>query len=148
MEMKDVFVLIVDDDEDMLMFINSAMQDLGYKIINAKNGQEALKIIADRDVDAIISDIQMPQLNGEELLEILKRREKLAIPVIMMAAQASVESTVRCMKLGAFDYLDKNKIEEKKIQDVVKNALVDHWGGGRLLLTPACTFHILNSLRD
>lgn len=123
--MTDILALIVSNDEEIYRFSEKAIRDLGYNVITARNKQKALNTISNEDVDLIISDIQMPQLDGETLLEIVKRRMNLAMPVIIMNANGLVDTAVRCMKLGAFDYLNKNKTGEKKIQDVVKKALAD-----------------------
>ena len=125
MKRSNTLILAVDDKEDMCQFISLALQGLG-KVISAYNGEEALKKIADLDIDVIISDIDMPRLDGAKLLEILKQEQKVTTPVIMITGVGihglnSVQSAVHCMKLGAFDYLDKKDLE--KLRDVVKRAL-------------------------
>jgi two-component system response regulator AtoC len=127
MKRSNTLILAVDDKEDMCQFISLALQGLG-KVISAYNGEEALKKIADLDIDVIISDIDMPRLDGAKLLEILKQEQKVTIPVIMITGVGihglnPVQSAVHCMKMGAFDYLDKQDISLEKLQDLVKRAL-------------------------
>jgi len=125
MKKSNAFILAVDDKEDMRQFISLALQGLG-KVISASDGEEALKRIADWDIDVIISDIDMPRLNGAKLLDILKQEQKVTIPVIMITGVGldglnAVQSAVHCMKMGAFDYLEKQDLEN--LREVVKRAL-------------------------
>jgi len=127
MNRNNALILAVDDEEDMRQFISLALQG-SDKVICACDGEEALKRIADLDIDVIIADIDMPRLDGAKLLEILKQEQKVATPVIMITGVGirgltSVQSAVHCMKLGAFDYLDKQNISLEKLRDVVKRAL-------------------------
>ena len=127
MKRGNTLILAVDNEEDMCQYISLALQWLGT-VISASNGEEALKKIADLDIDVIISDIDMPRLDGAKLLEILKQEQKVTIPVIMitgvgMQGLNPVQSAVHCMKMGAFDYLDKQDISLETLRDVVKRAL-------------------------
>lgn len=101
-------VLVVDDNEmnqDMLL---RRLQRQGHSVEVAANGREALEMMRAKDFDLILLDIMMPEMNGYETLEHLKGDENLAhIPVIMISAVDELESIVRCIKLGAEDYLPK-----------------------------------------
>ena len=125
--MSNALILMVDDDERLCQKISLVLQELG-KVISVYNGKEALKKIADLDIDVILSDIDMPELDGVKLLEVLKQEQQVATPVIMITGVGvrgltSVQSAVLCMKLGAFDYLDKQDISLEILRDVVKRAL-------------------------
>ena len=125
MKRSNALILLVDDEENMCQFISLALQELG-EVACAYDGEEALKRIADLDIDVIISDIDMPRLDGVKLLGILKQEQKVTTPVIMITGVGirgltSVQSAVHCMKQGAFDYLDKQDIS--LLRDVVKRAL-------------------------
>lgn len=125
MKRSNALILLVDDEENMCQFISLALQELG-EVACAYDGEEALKRIADLDIDVIISDIDMPRLDGVKLLGILKQEQKVTTPVIMITGVGirgltSVQSAVHCMKLGAFDYLDKQDIS--LLRDVAKRAL-------------------------
>ena len=125
--MSNALILVVDDDERLCQKTSLVLQELG-KVISVYNGKEALKKIADLDIDVILSDIDMPELDGVKLLEVLKQEQQVATPVIMITGVGvrgltSVQSAVLCMKLGAFDYLDKQDISLETLRDVVKRAL-------------------------
>ena len=125
MKRSNALILVVDDDESIYQFISLALHELG-EVIYAGDGKEALEKIMSLDIDVIISDISMPRLDGEELLKILKQEQKVATPVIMITGVGirdltPVQSAVHCMKLGAFDYLDKQDLVE--LRGVVERAL-------------------------
>lgn len=114
-------ILIVDDEVSMREFLEIMLSKDGHKVVSARNGQEALKMINNTIYDLIISDVQMPGMNGIELL----RNVKEVCPdttVIMITAYASTESGVEAMKSGAYDYITKPfKIDEIRL--IIRNAL-------------------------
>jgi signal transduction histidine kinase/DNA-binding response OmpR family regulator len=100
-------VLAVDDREDSLRFLREyVLEPNGYKMIEARNGEKALKIIQGQKVDLIISDLVMPQMGGLELMESL-REKGLDIPAILMTFHGSEGTAVRAFRLGARDYIIK-----------------------------------------
>lgn len=100
-------ILIVEDTLDMLEFISSIF-DSKYTILKAPNGAEALKILADNDVDIIISDISMPIMDGFELLQNIRRDEMLChLPVIMLTVENSLETRIKGLEYGADAYIEK-----------------------------------------
>ncbi len=100
-------VLAVDDREDSLKFLREyILEPNGYKMIQARNGVEALEIIQKGNVDLIISDLVMPRMGGLELLESL-REKGLDIPAILMTFHGSEGTAVRAFRLGARDYIIK-----------------------------------------
>ncbi len=77
-------------------------------VLEAENGRQALEIMAGEPVDLLPLDIMMPEMNGYEVLEHVKADEDLRhVPVIMISALDEMESVVRCIKIGAEDYLPK-----------------------------------------
>ncbi len=114
-------ILIVDDEVSMREFLEIMLSKEGYKVSSAGNGKEALNMLNDTIYDLIVSDVQMPGMNGIELL----RNVKEVCPdttVIMITAYASTESGVEAMKAGAYDYITKPfKVDEIKL--IIKNAL-------------------------
>jgi len=125
MSESNVLILVVDDDENIYQYISLALHELG-EVIYTCDGEEALKKIEALDIDVITSDIARPGLDGMKLLKILKQEQKVATPVIMITGVGihglnPVQSAVRCIKLGAFDYLDKQDLV--KLRDVVERAL-------------------------
>ena len=101
-------VLVVDDNEDNREMLRRRLQRLGYQVSEAENGRVCLELARERLFDLILLDIMMPELNGYEVLEALKAEEALRhIPVIMISAVDELDSVVRCVELGAEDYLIK-----------------------------------------
>jgi class 3 adenylate cyclase len=101
-------ILAVDDDDlnrDMLM---RRLDKLGYEVLEAGTGREALSKLKDGNYDLVLLDILMPDLDGFQTLEFMKADPRLKhIPVIMLTALDDVESTVRCIEAGAEDYVPK-----------------------------------------
>jgi adenylate cyclase len=102
-------ILVVDDNEDNRYTLARRLKREGYEeVALATNGREALDLIAHRPFDLILLDIMMPEMNGYEVLERLKANEVLRhVPVIMISAISELDSVVRCIELGAEDYLPK-----------------------------------------
>lgn len=102
-------LLVVDDNEDNRYTLVQRLRRLRYtNVTTAVDGREALTRLRQRDFDLILLDVMMPELNGYEVLEQLRADERLRhVPVIMISAVDQVESVVRCIELGAEDYLPK-----------------------------------------
>ncbi len=103
-------VLIVDDLQDNRDLIVALLEDEGYtSLIESVNGKEALDILQSETViDLVLLDINMPLMDGYELLEYMKGSDRLRfIPVIMVSAISQLDSTIRCIEKGAEDYLVK-----------------------------------------
>ena len=97
-------VLIVDDEEKMQRILQIMLQRMGYEIACASDGKMALETVQSQPVDLVISDLRMPGMSGIELLRIL-REQSNDVPVIIMTAYGTIESSVEAMKLGACDYI-------------------------------------------
>jgi sigma-B regulation protein RsbU (phosphoserine phosphatase) len=101
-------LLVVDDNEMNRDMLSRRLQRQGHQVEVATNGREALTLIKTQKFDLMLLDIMMPEMNGYEVLEHLKADHALRhIPVIMITAVDEVESVVRCIELGADDYLPK-----------------------------------------
>ncbi len=102
-------ILVVDDNEDNRYTLTRRLRREGYQdVAVATNGREALDLIARQPFDLVLLDIMMPELNGYEVLERLKADDGLRhVPVIMISAVSELDSVVRCIELGAEDYLPK-----------------------------------------
>lgn len=101
-------VLVVDDSENNRDLLLRRLQRYGHTVTVAEDGRQALKIVQTRSFDLIILDIMMPRMNGYEVLQFLKGDPGLRhIPVIMVSAVDDIDSIVRCIELGAEDYLFK-----------------------------------------
>ena len=105
----------------MREFLIIMLQKDGHDVTSASNGKEAVDIIGQQTFDIVITDLKMPQLDGIEVLKIVKESAPETV-VIMITAYASAETAVDAMKQGAYDYVTKPfKIEEVKL--IVRNAL-------------------------
>jgi len=114
-------ILVVDDEASLRELLVIMLQREGYRVDEADNGVTALEKVNHNSYDLIISDIQMPQLTGIELLRELRRRE-IDVTVLMVTAFSSTEEAVEAMKLGAYDYITK-PFKNDEIRLVIKNAL-------------------------
>jgi sigma-B regulation protein RsbU (phosphoserine phosphatase) len=101
-------LLIVDDNEMNRDMLSRRLLRQGHSVKMAINGREALELMRAENFDLVLLDIMMPEMNGYETLEQLKADSSLSyIPVIMISAVDEMESIIRCIKLGAEDYLPK-----------------------------------------
>jgi len=102
-------LLVVDDNEDNRYTLTRRLKREGYEnITTANDGKQALELLKSKKFDLMLLDIMMPELNGYQVLEHLKADPELRhLPVIMISAVGEVESVVRCIELGAEDYLPK-----------------------------------------
>jgi len=105
----DPALLVVDDNEDNRYTLSLQLNAQGYhNIAIATNGHEALSVLHSKPFDLVLLDIMMPELNGYEVLERMRSSPELRnIPVIMISAIGEIDSVVRCIELGAEDYLPK-----------------------------------------
>ncbi len=99
-------VLVVDDERNYLFVLEDLLTDEGYNVLTASSGTEALEILRDQQIDAVLSDIKMPGMNGIELLERVFANDP-GLPVILMTAFAEVDQAVSAMKKGAIDHIQK-----------------------------------------
>ncbi len=102
-------LLVVDDNEDNRYTLTRRLKRLGYgDIATANDGRMALELLRGRNFDLVLLDITMPEMNGYEVLEQMKADAELRhVPVIMISAIEEIQSVVRCIELGAEDYLPK-----------------------------------------
>ncbi|MEO6051560.1 MAG: sigma-54 dependent transcriptional regulator [Pyrinomonadaceae bacterium] len=103
---KSATILIADDDDSLRRVLEFQLQDAGYVVMTAENGERALDIYSDEVIDCLITDWRMPHMSGAELL-----RRVTAInsetPVIVITAFGDVETAVEAMRGGAFDFITK-----------------------------------------
>ena len=102
------FLLIVDDIEANRNMLSRRLERQGYVVAIAENGRRALEMLRAETFDLVLLDVMMPEMDGYEVLQRLKADEALRnIPVIMISALSEVDSAVRCIEMGAEDYLPK-----------------------------------------
>src|SRR6266550_5398268 len=101
-------LLVVDDNSVNRIMLSRYISKLGYQATLAENGRQALDKLGNEPFDLVLLDVQMPEIDGYQVLEQMKAHPYLReIPVIMISAIDELESTVRCIELGAQDYLPK-----------------------------------------
>src|SRR5215470_10632361 len=134
---SDAALLIVDDIDDNRFALTRRLARQGYlNVATASDGAQALKMLNAQPFDLVLLDIMMPHMNGYEVLERMKADERLRhIPVIMISAVDEIDSVIRCIELGAEDYLPKPfnptllkarvgaSLERKRLHDEVTEAL-------------------------
>lgn len=99
-------ILVVDDEEAIVSSLSSILQDEGYEVSVAKSGVEALKIYTVDPPDLMLLDIWMPDMDGLETLRRVKELVSTA-QVMVMSGHGSIETAVKAIKLGAYDYIEK-----------------------------------------
>ena len=101
-------VLVVDDTKNIRMLLTTCLELKHYKVLTAADGKSAIDIVKEEkdSIDIIFLDIRMPQINGTEVLKVI-REMGVKCPVIIMTAYATVKNAVDCTRLGAAAYLQK-----------------------------------------
>lgn len=101
-------VLVVDDDATVRLYLVRQLQQYHYIISTAENGREAIDLLQTQAFDLVLLDILMPETNGFKVLEALKANSTLSyLPVVVISSLDDLESVVKCIELGAEDYLFK-----------------------------------------
>ena len=114
-------VLVVDDEPRMRRVLELMLEGFGHRVLGAGDVESAMALLAREQVDLVFTDLQLPGLSGLELLRRARERQP-ELPIVMITAFATVETAVRAIKLGAYDYLVKPfRIEE--IEALVTHAL-------------------------
>jgi DNA-binding NtrC family response regulator len=116
-------ILVVDDEENARMALSKILTHDGYEVSSAGNGLEALNFLRSNAVELIITDLNMPEMNGLMFLRELKRSYPSS-KVIMITAYGEVESYLEAITLGAFEYINKPvKYDDlKKVIDKISKA--------------------------
>lgn len=102
---KSLSILVADDDRDILRIIKEYLEQEGYTVVTATDGEEAFNLLNSRNVSLIIMDIMMPRMNG--LMATMQIREKSNIPILMLSAKSEMNDRVLGLSMGADDYLAK-----------------------------------------
>ena len=115
--MKGIRVLVVDDERDFVETLIKRLKMRNIDATGAWNGEDALRILDKQEVDVVVLDVRMPGMNGEDTLREIKRRMPL-IQVILLTGHGSLESGIKGMKLGAFDYITKPADLDELVQKI------------------------------
>lgn len=118
-------LLLVDDRRDNLAALVAVLEPLGLELLTASSGSEALRVLLHHEVAAVVLDVQMPEMDGFETAQLLRRRAATrSVPIVFLTAIGhDVENELRSYELGAFDYITK-PFDPKVLQGKIK-AIVD-----------------------
>ena len=98
-------ILIIDDEAPIRRVLRDILENESYQVADASTGMEALQHIKEQDFDAIFCDIKMPEMDGIETLEAIRKESD--VPVIMLSGHGTIETAVEAIKKGAFDFIPK-----------------------------------------
>jgi DNA-binding response OmpR family regulator len=101
-------LLFADDDPDIQLMMRRVAEKQGYEVIQAFDGEEALRVAQERQPDLIILDIMMPKMDGRDVCKALRAHEKTReIPILIFSAKGEQWDRVSGLEVGADDYIDK-----------------------------------------
>ncbi len=114
-------ILVIDDEDIVLISCKRALAPEGYNIKTVKSGVDGLQLFENEAFDVVITDLKMPDVDGIEVLRIIKERRP-SVEVVIMTGYQTVETAVKAIKLGAFDYIEKPFTPEQMLS-VIKHAM-------------------------
>lgn len=112
-------ILIVDDEPNYLIVLSELLKDEGYEVFTAPGGEEGFEMVKRLDLNLVITDMQMPEVDGLQLLSKIKEY-KADLPVIMITAFAEVDKAVAAMQAGAYSYLSKPFSNDELLVNIEK----------------------------
>ena len=122
------WILVVDDDAMNLRMAEFILNKNGYSVTKAESANIALQMLREKDYELVLLDIEMPEMNGFELMQILQEDEKFKkVPVIFLTADRSAETEEKCFQLGAVDYIGKPFIPAIMIQRVKRTMELEEY---------------------
>lgn len=121
--MSKTTILVVDDEQDILDLIEYNLKIEGFEVLKAENGQEGIQLVKDHKPDLVLLDIMMPEMDGLEVCERLRRDETVSmIPIIFLTARDDEKTEVEGLNLGADDFITK-PISTRKLLSRIKAVL-------------------------
>lgn len=114
-------VLIVEDEANMRLVMQMALEQAGFKVLSAESADDAVGMLGDSELDVILTDLRMPGMSGHEFIRICQQQCQ-DVPVIVVTAYGSIRSAIECIQAGASNYLTK-PFEPEALQFAVENAL-------------------------
>ncbi|MDD3132397.1 MAG: response regulator, partial [Bacteroidales bacterium] len=113
-------ILVIDDERSIRNTLRDILEYENYKVDDAENGIEGLKLVNSRKYDVILLDIKMPQMDGLEVLDhIMKITDT---PVVMISGHGTIETAVEAIKKGAYDYIAK-PLDLNRLLITIRNAM-------------------------
>ncbi|GHV45595.1 Fis family transcriptional regulator [Bacteroidia bacterium] len=114
-------ILVIDDERSIRATLKDILEFEKHKVVLAENGRVGLDIVENGEFDLIFSDIKMPEMDGIEFLTKVREMD-IEIPVVMLSGHGNIETAVECIKIGAFDFVEK-PIDLNRLLVVLRNAL-------------------------
>ena len=118
-------ILVVDDEPDIRSLVQDILEDEGYTVTSAENGEAARKARRARRPDLVLLDIWMDDIDGISLLREWSESGDLPCPVIMMSGHGTVETAVEATRLGAYDFIEKPISADALLDKVEKHLQTD-----------------------
>ncbi|HLF87024.1 MAG TPA: sigma-54 dependent transcriptional regulator, partial [Nitrospiria bacterium] len=134
-------ILIVEDKESMAQMLSQTLETEGYHVIWAKDGEEGIEKVKEAKVDLVVTDIRLPHKSGMEVLNAVKEYNP-KIPVIVMTAYGTIETAVKAVKDGAYDFLTKPFEPDHLLLLIDKALEKERLVTENLILREALTRHI------
>ncbi|AEJ62501.1 two component, sigma54 specific, transcriptional regulator, Fis family [Spirochaeta thermophila DSM 6578] len=119
--MNDAHILVIDDEENIRLALEDILTDEGYTVFTAEDGIEGLRLMDRYPVDVVLLDLWLPHRGGMEILEELRAKDP-SVEIVIISGHGTIETAVRAVKQGAFDFLEK-PLSLEKVLTVVRNAL-------------------------
>ncbi len=98
-------ILIVEDEEKILTVVKSFLESKGFTVLTASNGKKAIEVFERENISLILLDLMLPELPGEEVCQIIRRKSK--VPIIMLTAKSEESDLLKGLGIGADDYITK-----------------------------------------
>lgn len=116
-------ILVIDDEKNYLLILQTILEEQGYAVTALNDPEMAMGYLDESEVDVVITDMKMPGLSGQDILEHV-RKNYPHIPVLIMTAYGSIDGAVEAMKCGAFDYISKPFSNDELILSLKKAVLL------------------------
>ena len=126
-EIKDTKILVVEDMELNQLLMKTLLDDFGFECEIAANGKIAIEKLKKRDYDIVLMDLQMPEMNGFEATEYIRKTMKLTIPIIALTADVTTVDVAKCKEVGMNDYISKpvdERLLYSKLIGLIKKPVV------------------------
>jgi DNA-binding NtrC family response regulator len=114
-------ILVVDDDRELADGLVESLSNLGYSAAAAYSGKEGLNKFENEAFQLVVTDLKMPDMDGMELLQAVKARDKQAV-VIVITGHGTIESAVKAIKNGAYDFVTK-PVKMQELEVIIDRAL-------------------------
>ena len=116
-------VLIVDDSELIRTILEDTLTDAGYDVCSVESGKDALGLVEDKHYDLLMTDLNMPQMDGLEFIsEVRKIPGRRFLPIVVLSSEEKQKKFVECVKAGASGYLEK-PLDEEQIRSIMQTII-------------------------